>query len=72
MFPVIDLARSYLSCSQLSVFLDRRHGTASISAVSAVSAGSVQAAKASAHQAAHLLPSILKIGVTLKEEEQRT
>ena len=69
MFPVIDLARSYLSCSQLSVFLDRRHGTAS---VSAVSAGSVQAATASAHQAAHLLPSILKIGVTLKEEEQRT
>jgi len=66
MFPVIDLARSYLSCSQLSVFLDRRHGTAS------VSAGSVQAATASAHQAAHLLPSILKIGVTLKEEEQRT
>ena len=44
-------------------------GTASISAVSG---GSVQAAKASAHQAAHLLPSILKIGVTLKEEEQRT
>ena len=63
MFLVIDLARSSLSCSQLSVFLDRRHGIRA-----SVAVGS----ELQRPQAAHLLPSILKIGVTLKEEEQRT